>query len=152
MIFFSFILFCLCSTLTGLDRLQTESLDGTAINISNSSSASFVLPTASSLSVSGIDDETVDIRASKQLLSDSIWSTTYFLGLVVLDSFYSEHTSTQIIPPVITRKLFEIFFLSKKRSLILIAWSWLNKLRRTESLNSPSHYPLAYTPDSYLDA
>ncbi|XP_068549884.1 polycystin-1-like protein 3 [Anas acuta] len=45
-----------------INRLQTESLDGTAINISNSSSASFVLPTASSLSVSGIDDETVDIR------------------------------------------------------------------------------------------
>ncbi|XP_014797628.1 PREDICTED: polycystic kidney disease protein 1-like 2 [Calidris pugnax] len=45
-----------------IHRLQTENMDGTSINISNSSSASFTLPPASSLSVSGADDETVDIR------------------------------------------------------------------------------------------
>ena len=69
-LFFSFFLFHLCPT--GLDRLQTENMDGTSINISSSSSASFTLPTASSLGISGVDDETVDIRASKQLLSDSV--------------------------------------------------------------------------------
>ncbi|XP_009076467.1 PREDICTED: polycystic kidney disease protein 1-like 2 [Acanthisitta chloris] len=45
-----------------MHRLQTENMDGTSINISNSSSASFTLPPASSLSVSGVDGETVDIR------------------------------------------------------------------------------------------
>ncbi|XP_063267148.1 polycystin-1-like protein 2 [Prinia subflava] len=45
-----------------MHRLQTENMDGTSINISNSSSASFTLPPASSLNVSGVDDETVDIR------------------------------------------------------------------------------------------
>lgn len=55
-----------------LDRLQTENMDSTSINISNSSSASFTLPPASSLNVSGVDGETVDIRASKQLLSNPI--------------------------------------------------------------------------------
>ncbi|NWZ62626.1 PK1L2 protein, partial [Acrocephalus arundinaceus] len=53
-----------------MHRLQTENMDSTSINISNSSSASFTLPPASSLNVSGVDDETVDIRASKQLLSN----------------------------------------------------------------------------------
>lgn len=62
---FSFFLFHLCPT--GLDRLQTENMDGTSINISTSSSASFTLPAASSLGISEVDDETVDIRASKQL-------------------------------------------------------------------------------------
>ncbi|NXA35063.1 PK1L2 protein, partial [Eudromia elegans] len=52
-----------------INRLQTESMDRTSINISNSSSASFTLPPASSLSVSGVDDETVDIRASEQLFA-----------------------------------------------------------------------------------
>ncbi|NXX17435.1 PK1L2 protein, partial [Podargus strigoides] len=42
-----------------INRLQTENMDGTSINISNSSSASFTLPPASSLSVSGVDDETM---------------------------------------------------------------------------------------------
>ncbi|KAK4813933.1 hypothetical protein QYF61_003003 [Mycteria americana] len=42
-----------------IHRLQTENMDGTSINISNSSSASFTLPPASSLSVSGVDDETM---------------------------------------------------------------------------------------------
>ncbi|NWX26062.1 PK1L2 protein, partial [Notiomystis cincta] len=50
-----------------MQRLQTESMEGTSINISNSSSASFTLPPASSLNVSAVEDETVDIRASKQL-------------------------------------------------------------------------------------
>ncbi|XP_061863851.1 polycystin-1-like protein 2 [Colius striatus] len=45
-----------------IHRLQTEYMDGTSINISNSSSASFTLPSASSLSVPEIEDETVDIR------------------------------------------------------------------------------------------
>ncbi|NWZ47750.1 PK1L2 protein, partial [Haliaeetus albicilla] len=42
-----------------IHRLQTENMDGTSINISSSSSASFTLPPASSLSVSGVDDETM---------------------------------------------------------------------------------------------
>ncbi|KAM6253162.1 polycystin-1-like protein 3 [Porphyrio hochstetteri] len=45
-----------------IQRLQTENMDGTSINTANSSSASFTLPSASSLSISGVDDETVDIR------------------------------------------------------------------------------------------
>nr|XP_021396719.1 polycystic kidney disease protein 1-like 2 [Lonchura striata domestica] len=45
-----------------MHRLQTENMDSTSINISNSSSASFTLPPASSLNVSGVDGETVDIR------------------------------------------------------------------------------------------
>ncbi|NWX98428.1 PK1L2 protein, partial [Nothoprocta ornata] len=49
-----------------INRLQTESMHRTSINVSGSSSASFTLPPASSLSVSGVDDETVDIRASEQ--------------------------------------------------------------------------------------
>ncbi|NWU96850.1 PK1L2 protein, partial [Upupa epops] len=55
-----------------IHRLQTENMDGTSISVSNSSSASFTLPPASSLSASV--DETVDIRASKQALSDSMVS------------------------------------------------------------------------------
>ncbi|XP_039577471.1 polycystic kidney disease protein 1-like 2 [Passer montanus] len=45
-----------------MHRLQTENMDSTSINISNSSSASFTLPPASSLNISGADGETVDIR------------------------------------------------------------------------------------------
>ncbi|XP_063168976.1 polycystin-1-like protein 2 [Candoia aspera] len=45
-----------------INRLQTENVNGTAIKISNSSSATFTLPSASSLSISGDSDETVDIR------------------------------------------------------------------------------------------
>ncbi|XP_023790696.1 polycystic kidney disease protein 1-like 2 [Cyanistes caeruleus] len=45
-----------------MHRLRAENMDGTSINISNSSSASFTLPPASSLSVPGVDGETVDIR------------------------------------------------------------------------------------------
>ncbi|NWX62719.1 PK1L2 protein, partial [Promerops cafer] len=52
-----------------IHRLQTENMDSTSVNISNSSSASFTLPPASSLNVSGVDGETVDIRASKQMVS-----------------------------------------------------------------------------------
>ncbi|NXD39148.1 PK1L2 protein, partial [Copsychus sechellarum] len=42
-----------------MHRLQTENMDSTSINISNSSSASFTLPPASSLNVSGVDGETM---------------------------------------------------------------------------------------------
>ncbi|XP_041314907.1 polycystic kidney disease protein 1-like 2 [Pyrgilauda ruficollis] len=45
-----------------MHRLQTLNMDSTSINISNSSSASFTLPPASSLNISGVDGETVDIR------------------------------------------------------------------------------------------
>ncbi|NXG73156.1 PK1L2 protein, partial [Baryphthengus martii] len=72
-----------------IHRLQTENMDGTSINISNSSSASFTLPPASSLSVSGVDDETVDIRASKQLLSDSMVS-------FAVNPFFSSDTGIDI--------------------------------------------------------
>ncbi|NXL57930.1 PK1L2 protein, partial [Chordeiles acutipennis] len=58
-----------------IHRLQTENMDGTSINISNSSSASFTLPSASSLSVSGVDDETVDIRASKHFAMNPFLSS-----------------------------------------------------------------------------
>ncbi|NXX88600.1 PK1L2 protein, partial [Centropus bengalensis] len=72
-----------------IHRLQTENMDGTSINISGSSSASFTLPPASSLSVSGVDEETVDIRASKQLLSDSMVS-------FAVNPFFSSDTSFDI--------------------------------------------------------
>ncbi|NXO04337.1 PK1L2 protein, partial [Rhinopomastus cyanomelas] len=71
-----------------IHRLQTENMDGTSINISNSSSASFTLPPASSLSVSGVD-ETVDIRASKQLFCDSMVS-------FAVNPFVSSNTSLDI--------------------------------------------------------
>uniref|UniRef100_A0A8D0GTB2 Polycystin 1 like 2/pseudo n=1 Tax=Sphenodon punctatus TaxID=8508 RepID=A0A8D0GTB2_SPHPU len=45
-----------------LTWLQTDGMDGTSVHISNSSSASFTLPSASSLGVSGDSDETVDLR------------------------------------------------------------------------------------------
>lgn len=80
-IFFS-LLFCFAYAQPWLDRLQTEKMESTSINISNSNSASFTLPPASSLNVSGVDDETVDIRASKQLLSISY--PAYIPDLMVL--------------------------------------------------------------------
>ncbi|NXA58386.1 PK1L2 protein, partial [Mohoua ochrocephala] len=66
-----------------MHRLQTEKMESTSINISNSSSASFTLPPASSLNVSGVDDETVDIRASKQLF-------------FAMNPFFSSNTSFDI--------------------------------------------------------
>ncbi|NXW88690.1 PK1L2 protein, partial [Alopecoenas beccarii] len=72
-----------------IHRLQAEDMEGTSINISNSSSASFTLPPASSLSISGADDETVDIRASKQLLSDLMVS-------FAVNPFFSSDTSFDI--------------------------------------------------------
>uniref|UniRef100_A0ABM5EUS9 Polycystin-1-like protein 2 n=1 Tax=Pogona vitticeps TaxID=103695 RepID=A0ABM5EUS9_9SAUR len=45
-----------------INRLQTEDVNRTSINICNSSSASFTLPSASSLGISEDRDETVDIR------------------------------------------------------------------------------------------
>ncbi|NXN15255.1 PK1L2 protein, partial [Indicator maculatus] len=71
-----------------IHRLQTENLDGTSINISNSSSATFTLPSTSSLSVSGLD-ETVDIRASKELLSDLMVS-------FAMNPFFSSNASFDI--------------------------------------------------------
>ncbi|NXF84922.1 PK1L2 protein, partial [Eubucco bourcierii] len=71
-----------------IHRLQTENMGGTSIHISNSSSASFTLPSTSSLSVSGLD-ETVDIRASKELLSDSMVS-------FAVNPFFSSNTSFDI--------------------------------------------------------
>ncbi|NXF58754.1 PK1L2 protein, partial [Ciccaba nigrolineata] len=72
-----------------IHRLQTENMDGTSINISNSSSASFTLPPASSLSVSGVDDETVDIRAMNPFFSSDtsfdISGTVGGLSLTGLD-------------------------------------------------------------------
>ncbi|KYO37872.1 hypothetical protein Y1Q_0010314 [Alligator mississippiensis] len=50
-----------------INRLQTDSMDGTSIRVSSYTSASFTLPSASSLSVSGDDDDTLDLRASDQL-------------------------------------------------------------------------------------
>ncbi|NXR16871.1 PK1L2 protein, partial [Cinclus mexicanus] len=70
-------------------RLQTENMDSTSINISNSSSASFTLPPASSLNVSGVNGETVDIRASKELLSNSMVS-------FAMNPFYSSDNSFDI--------------------------------------------------------
>ncbi|NWV65762.1 PK1L2 protein, partial [Malurus elegans] len=45
-----------------MHRLETENMESTSINIFNSSSARFTLPPASSLTVSGDDHETMDIR------------------------------------------------------------------------------------------
>ncbi|KAM9374082.1 polycystin-1-like protein 3 [Phaethornis superciliosus] len=62
-----------------IHRLQAETMDnGTSINISNSSSASFTLPPASSLSVSGVDDETVDIRMVSFAMNPFVSSDTSF--------------------------------------------------------------------------
>ncbi|XP_010578024.1 PREDICTED: polycystic kidney disease protein 1-like 2 [Haliaeetus leucocephalus] len=61
-----------------IHRLQTENMDGTSINISSSSSASFTLPPASSLSVSGVDDETVDIRMVSFAVNPFFSSDTSF--------------------------------------------------------------------------
>ncbi|KAM6380599.1 polycystin-1-like protein 3 [Pluvialis apricaria] len=61
-----------------IHRLQTENMDGTSINISDSSSASFTLPPASSLSVSGVDDETVDIRMVSFAVNPFFSSDTSF--------------------------------------------------------------------------
>ncbi|KAK9392829.1 polycystic kidney disease protein 1-like 2 [Crotalus adamanteus] len=49
---------------SALEMAQTENVNSTAIKIPDSSSAAFTLPSASSLSISGDSDETVDIRAS----------------------------------------------------------------------------------------
>ncbi|XP_069724828.1 polycystin-1-like protein 3 [Phaenicophaeus curvirostris] len=61
-----------------IHRLQTENIDGTSINISSSSSASFTLPPASSLSVLGADDETVDIRMVSFAMNPFFSSNTSF--------------------------------------------------------------------------
>nr|XP_009943686.1 PREDICTED: polycystic kidney disease protein 1-like 2 [Opisthocomus hoazin] len=61
-----------------IHRLQAENMDGTSINISSSSSASFTLPPASSLSVSGVPDETVDIRMVSFAVNPFFSSDTSF--------------------------------------------------------------------------
>ncbi|NWW80638.1 PK1L2 protein, partial [Climacteris rufus] len=72
-----------------MHRLQTENMESTSINISNSSSASFTLPPASSLSVSGVDDETMVSFAMNPFFSSDtsfdISGTVGGLSLTALD-------------------------------------------------------------------
>ncbi|NXD76051.1 PK1L2 protein, partial [Halcyon senegalensis] len=75
-----------------IHRLQTETMDSTSINISNSSSASFTLPPASSLSVSGVDDETMVSFAMNPFFSSDtsidISGTVGGLSLTGLDGLF----------------------------------------------------------------
>lgn len=117
-------------------------MESTSINISNSSSASFTLPPASSLNVSGVDGETVDIRASKQLLSNYIWYPAYLPDLMVLELFIlSQWTHKHTSFPLSCQEN----YWSDKPSFILIAWGRFSDSRTIEFLNSPSHQPLTYT-------
>ncbi|NXT10193.1 PK1L2 protein, partial [Prunella fulvescens] len=72
-----------------MHRLQTENMDSTSINISNSSSASFTLPPASSLNVSGVDGETMVSFAMNPFFSSAssfdISGTVGGLSLTGLD-------------------------------------------------------------------
>ncbi|NXL78960.1 PK1L2 protein, partial [Leptocoma aspasia] len=72
-----------------MHRLPTENMDSTSINIPNSSSASFTLPPASSLNVSGVDGETmVSFAMNPFFSSDSsfdISGTVGGLSLTALD-------------------------------------------------------------------
>ncbi|RLW01302.1 hypothetical protein DV515_00008078, partial [Chloebia gouldiae] len=64
-----------------MHRLQTENMDSTSINISNSSSASFTLPPASSLNVSGVDGETmVSFAMNPFFSSDSSFDISGTVG------------------------------------------------------------------------
>ncbi|NXA11711.1 PK1L2 protein, partial [Sapayoa aenigma] len=64
-----------------MQRLQTENMDGTSINISSSSSASFTLPPTSSLSVAGLDDETmVSFAMNPFLPSDTSFDISGTVG------------------------------------------------------------------------
>ncbi|NXV60184.1 PK1L2 protein, partial [Molothrus ater] len=64
-----------------MHRLQTESMDSTSINISNSSSASFTLPPASSLNISGVDGETmVSFAMNPFFSSDSSFDISGTVG------------------------------------------------------------------------
>lgn len=120
-------------------------MDSTSINISNSSSASFTLPPASSLNVSGVDGEIVDIRASKQLLSNCIWYPAYIPDLMVFKLFIlSQRTHKHTCSSCHAKKIIWNYW-SKKPSFILIAWGWFSKLKTTEFLNSTSHQPFIYT-------
>ncbi|NXO69413.1 PK1L2 protein, partial [Phainopepla nitens] len=68
-------------------RLLTENMDSTSINISNSSSASFTLPPASSLNVSGVDDETmVSFAMNPFFSSDSSFDISGTVGGLSLTS------------------------------------------------------------------
>ncbi|NXU90070.1 PK1L2 protein, partial [Xiphorhynchus elegans] len=71
-----------------MHRLQTENMDGTSINISNSSSASFTLPPASSLGVPGLDETMVSFAVNPFFSSDTnfdISGTVGGLSLTGLD-------------------------------------------------------------------
>ncbi|NXP94231.1 PK1L2 protein, partial [Passerina amoena] len=64
-----------------MHRLQTENMDSTSINISNSSSASFTLPPASSLNISGVDGETmVSFAMNPFFSSDSSFDISGTVG------------------------------------------------------------------------
>ncbi|NWW09404.1 PK1L2 protein, partial [Oreocharis arfaki] len=64
-----------------MHRLQTEKMESTSINISNSSSASFTLPPASSLNVSEVDDETmVSFAMNPFFSSDTSFDITGTVG------------------------------------------------------------------------
>lgn len=120
-------------------------MDSTSINITNSSSASFTLPPASSLNVSGVDGEIVDIRASKQLLSNSIWYPDYIPDLMVFKLFIlSQRTHKNTCSSCHAKKIIWNYW-SKNPSFILIAWGWFSKLKTTEFLNSTSHQPFIHT-------
>ncbi|NWY27439.1 PK1L2 protein, partial [Pheucticus melanocephalus] len=64
-----------------MHRLQTENMDSTSINVSNSSSASFTLPPASSLNISGVDGETmVSFAMNPFFSSDSSFDISGTVG------------------------------------------------------------------------
>ncbi|NWI57222.1 PK1L2 protein, partial [Calyptomena viridis] len=63
-----------------MHRLQTENMDGTSINISNSTSASFTLPPASSLSISGLDETMVSFAMNPFLSSDTSFDISGTVG------------------------------------------------------------------------
>ncbi|NXJ75146.1 PK1L2 protein, partial [Trogon melanurus] len=63
-----------------IQRLQTENMDGTSINISSSSSASFTLPPASSLSVSGVDETMVSFAVNPFYSSNTSFDISGTVG------------------------------------------------------------------------
>ncbi|NWR62094.1 PK1L2 protein, partial [Bucorvus abyssinicus] len=63
-----------------IHRLQTENMDGASINIFNTSSASFTLPPASSLSVSGVDETMVSFAVNPFFSSDTSFDISGTVG------------------------------------------------------------------------
>ncbi|NXX48353.1 PK1L2 protein, partial [Tricholaema leucomelas] len=63
-----------------IHRLQTENMDGTSINISNSSTASFTLPSTSSLSVSGLDETMVSFAVNPFFSSNTSFDISGTVG------------------------------------------------------------------------